>query len=157
MLTINDVLIKNLEETRRRSLILWNGLPESHYFWKPDEAAMHALEMIRHVVGANHYLHYVIQHKGDTSRFPAAEWDALPYHDVDTELKYGQPYWDALLHDVRNYTASELAEMDVVYGKRKPRKLGDFVLRIAYHEAVHAGNFIAYLRAMGIERPWVWD
>jgi hypothetical protein len=35
--------------------------------------------------------------------------------------------------------------------------LGDYLLRIGFHEAVHAGQFLAYLRAMQIERPFIWD
>jgi hypothetical protein len=30
-------------------------------------------------------------------------------------------------------------------------------LRMAYHEAVHTGQLLAYLRAMGIPRPNIWD
>ena len=37
------------------------------------------------------------------------------------------------------------------------RKAGDFILRIAYHEAVHAGQMLQYLRMAGVERPSVWD
>lgn len=69
-MTPNDLILLHLQETRRRSLILWRSLPTSHYFWKPDADAMHALEMIRHVLGAEYYLHYIIVHKGDVSAFP---------------------------------------------------------------------------------------
>ena len=34
---------------------------------------------------------------------------------------------------------------------------GDFLLRAAYHEAVHAGQMLDYLRTMGVARPSVWD
>ena len=37
------------------------------------------------------------------------------------------------------------------------RKAGDFILRIAYHEAVHAGQMLQYLRMAGVPRPSVWD
>jgi hypothetical protein len=36
------------------------------------------------------------------------------------------------------------------------RKAGDFILRIAYHEAVHAGQMLQYLRMAGGGRPTVW-
>jgi hypothetical protein len=154
-MTPNELLIRNLEEVRRRSLILWRGLPESHYFWKPDADAMHALEMIRHVLGAEFYMHYIIQHQGDTSQFP--DLDVLPYSDLQAELDRAKPWRENFFADIRRYTVEELDTVDVVYGKRAPRKLGDFILRTAYHEAVHAGNFVLYLRTMGVERPWIWD
>jgi|SRR5215510_8068976 len=37
------------------------------------------------------------------------------------------------------------------------RKAGDFILRIAYHEAVHAGQMLKYLRMAGVPRPSIWD
>lgn len=37
------------------------------------------------------------------------------------------------------------------------KKLGDYLNRIAYHEAVHTGQMLDYLRTVGIERPKIWD
>lgn len=33
------------------------------------------------------------------------------------------------------------------------KKLGDYLNRIAYHEAVHTGQMLDYLRTAGIKRP----
>lgn len=30
-------------------------------------------------------------------------------------------------------------------------------MRIAYHEAVHTGQLLNYMRNMGVERPDIWD
>jgi hypothetical protein len=35
--------------------------------------------------------------------------------------------------------------------------LGDYLNRIAYHEAVHTGQILNYLRTIGIDRPQIWD
>lgn len=156
-MTPNDLLILNLEESRRRSLILWNGLPEEYYFWKPDDNAMHALEMIRHVLGAEYWLHYIIMHKGDTSKFPHDQWDGRPYTNLQDELDFSKPFRENFLTDIKGYSLEELKTVEVTYGKRTPRKLSDFILRVAYHEAVHAGNFLSYLRSMDLDRPFVWD
>lgn len=37
------------------------------------------------------------------------------------------------------------------------RLLGDMLLRVAYHEAVHAGQLLDYLRTACVERPNIWD
>ena len=47
----------------------------------------------------------------------------------------------------------EIDRSDVGY----KRRLGDFLLRAIYHEAVHCGQLLAYLRAMGVVRPKIWD
>ena len=40
---------------------------------------------------------------------------------------------------------------------RQSKKLGDYLNRIAYHESVHTGQMLDYLRTAGIERPKIWD
>jgi uncharacterized damage-inducible protein DinB len=37
------------------------------------------------------------------------------------------------------------------------KKLGDYLNRIAYHEAVHTGQMLSYVRTIGIDRPQIWD
>lgn len=37
------------------------------------------------------------------------------------------------------------------------RDLGDMLLRIAYHESVHTGQLLDYLRTAGVPRINVWD
>jgi uncharacterized damage-inducible protein DinB len=40
---------------------------------------------------------------------------------------------------------------------RQSKILGDYLNRIAYHESVHTGQLLDYLRTIGIERPQIWD
>ena len=35
--------------------------------------------------------------------------------------------------------------------------LGDYLNRMAYHESVHTGQMLGYLRILGLERPLIWD
>jgi hypothetical protein len=42
-------------------------------------------------------------------------------------------------------------------GNGEKKILGKYLLRIGYHESVHAGQFLSYLRAMKIDRPKIWD
>jgi len=37
------------------------------------------------------------------------------------------------------------------------RSLGDMLMPIGYHESVHAGQLLQYLRTMEVDRPIVWD
>ena len=157
-MTQTELLLINFEETRRRSLILWNALPEDKYLWKPDAEAMHALEMVRHVLGTDEWFWHIIVNNGDISNFDNDKWDeGRPYVSVKDELEFSMPYREKFLNLIMNHSADDLENIMVTYGNREPRKLGDFLLRAAYHEGVHAGNFISYLRAMGVNRPWIWD
>jgi len=52
-----------------------------------------------------------------------------------------------------NFTTIEINRQDV--GQKS--KVGNYLLKIAYHEAVHAGQFLSYLRTLGMDRPLIWD
>ena len=65
----------------------------------------------------------------------------------------GEAILDELIELVGSYAAEELRTVRVSRPERGyVREAGDFVLRIAYHESVHAGQMLGYLRAMGVDR-----
>jgi uncharacterized damage-inducible protein DinB len=35
--------------------------------------------------------------------------------------------------------------------------LGDYLNRMVYHESIHTGQMLNYLRTFGVERPNIWD
>ena len=45
-----ELILLNLEETRRRSIKVWKAIPEHMLNWKPDDEAFTCAEMIRHVL-----------------------------------------------------------------------------------------------------------
>lgn len=63
-MTQTEFIILNFNKIRRKSIKIWKALPKSHYNWKPDENAMTALEMIRHVLQADYGWNIIIN-KGD--------------------------------------------------------------------------------------------
>jgi hypothetical protein len=81
-----------------------------------------------------------------------------PISSVETEIALAAPLFEKLLEDIRGFTADDLStkwidRFDVGYR----RTLGDFLAQIAYHESVHAGQLLGYLRMAGIARPDIWD
>ncbi|MEN7546964.1 DinB family protein [Rapidithrix thailandica] len=155
-MTESELITLNFKEIRRRSIKLWRELPEQYYYWKPDQEAMSAMEMIRHVVSADHGWNTIIN-KGDMSNY-RSPWEGRPYLNLDDELEFAKPHRQAFLDSVRKFSASELATTEIIHpGNGQKRKLGDYLLRTGYHEAVHAGQFLSYLRAMGVKRPHIWD
>ena len=80
------------------------------------------------------------------------------FTDISDELKIAEPYRKEFLALVKSYAREELASRkidrsDVGY----VRTYGDFILRIAFHETVHAGQLLNYLRTMNAPRPNIWD
>jgi uncharacterized damage-inducible protein DinB len=156
-MTQTELIITNFEEIRRRSIHLWKGLPEEYYFWKPDSDAVTALGMIRHVVGADYGWNIIINNNGDISTLQSP-FEGRPYSNLADELEFAEPHRQRFLDSVRKFSPTELTTVEIVHpGNGKIRTLGDYLLRIGYHESVHAGQFLSYLRAMGVARPFVWD
>lgn len=151
-----ELILLNFNEIRRRSIKLWKGLPEEYYNWKPDEAAMTAIQMIRHVLQADYGWNIIIN-RGDMTNYQTP-WKDRQYLNVKDELEFAKPYRQKFLESVNQFSETELTEIEIIHpGNGEKKILGKYLLRIGYHESVHAGQFLSYLRAMGIERPFIWD
>ena len=117
---------------------------------------MTAIEMIRHVLKADYGWNIIIN-QGDMSNFKTP-WDNRPFISVTDELEFAEPYRNRFLESIRQFSDTELNETEIVHpGNRHKKILGNYLLRIGYHESVHAGQFLSYLRAMKINRPEIWD
>ncbi len=151
----SDIYILNIEEVRRRSILIWKGLPEEFYHWKSDKDAESFIEVIRHVLECEHLFHSRILHRGINPNF-SSPWKGRPLISLQDELNFDAPYRKEFLSLVRSFTEHDLDSIEIV-GRSSTRKLGDYLLRAAYHESVHAGQFLANMRTLQITRPNIWD
>jgi uncharacterized damage-inducible protein DinB len=152
-----ELIILNFIEVRRRSIKVWTAIPQEKLQWKPDDEALTCLEIIRHVLESEHYYHLAIQNKGSLSVFDSP-FEKQPFTTVNAELEFAEPYRNRFLETIRLFSEKDLANIkidrsDVGY----IRDLGDMLLRVAYHESIHTGQLLDYLRTAGIPRPSVWD
>lgn len=150
------LLILNLEEIRRKSIMIWEGLPQDKYHWKPDEKAMTGIEMIRHVLEADYGWNIIIN-QGDMSNYETP-WRNMPFMSLEEELAYAAPYRKEFIKRINEFTEEELSNTQIIHpGNGERKNLGQYILRIGYHEAVHAGQFLSYLRMMQISIPQIWN
>ncbi|MGO3706924.1 MAG: DinB family protein [Mesonia hippocampi] len=155
-MTQTELIILNFTEIRRRSIKLWDALPKSCYYWRPDENAMSTIEMIRHVLGADYGWNIIIN-QGDMTNYKSP-WENRPFVSVNDEIKFAKPYREIFLQSVSQLSDLQLRETEIIHpGNGEKKNLGEYLLRIGYHESVHAGQFLSYLRAMKIDRPEIWD
>lgn len=152
-----ELIIWNLEEVRRRSKKVWTSIPYEYEEWRPDPDAMSCIEIIRHVNESQHYYHQAILNRASIKHFESP-FDDKEYISIADEIAFGEPYHQAFLEMIRTIDPQDLREVkidrsDVGY----IRELGDFLLRIAYHESVHTGQLLQYLRMVPIDRPDIWD
>lgn len=152
-----DIILLNFSEIRRRSIKLWRGIPADYLDWQPDESAFTISEMIRHILEGEHLFHVIIQNRGNLGDYPSP-WNGLEYIDLESELNFAEPYRADFLSMIKRLKEPELESIRI---ERKEvgqsKTLGDYLNRIAYHEAVHTGQMLSYLRTAGLERPQIWD
>lgn len=153
----SQLIILNYGEIRRRSIILWNSIPEEFYHWRPDPEAMSMLELVRHALESEYIYQKIIIARGDKGDL-ITPWANRPYTTIADELIFAAPYRQVYIKMIKSFSENDLEEIEIIrpaLGQR--RKLGDYLMRIAYHEAIHGGNIMSYLRTLGIERPNIWD
>jgi uncharacterized damage-inducible protein DinB len=151
------LLAWNLEEVRRRSRKIWDAIPADRLGWKPDADAMTCIEMVRHVLEGE-YLYHSMLKAGGSLASDESPFSGRPYTTIASELQFAAPYREELMAFVRNLSDADLDTMKVRRSdKGYVRAAGDFILRMAYHESVHAGQLMGYLRTLGATRPNIWD
>ncbi len=77
---------------------------------------------------------------------------------MENELNISEKYRADFLSMITKLNESELENVKI---ERKEvgqsKKLGDYLNRIKYHESVHTGQMLSYLRTIGIKRAQIWD
>ncbi len=151
------IILLNFSEIRRRSIKLWSGIPYNHLNWKPDENAFTIIEMIRHVLEGEYLFHKIVEKRGDLGDYQSP-WSGLNYSDLKNELNFAEKYRMDFLNMIKGLDELDLENVRI---ERKEvgqsKTLCDYLNRIAYHESVHTGQMLGYLRTAKIERPKIWD
>lgn len=154
-----DILLLNFEEVRRRSIKVWKSIPHDKLNWRPDDEALSCAEMIRHVLEGEFFYHQIFMGKSSATLSKITNpFETKEFTTVGEELDFAMPYRENFLKYIKTLNKNDLENIkidrsDVGY----IRTLGDMLLRVAYHEAVHMGQLLDYMRTMGIERPDIWD
>ena len=156
-MTTTESIVLNFEEIRRRSIKLWSGLLPEFYHWRPDVNAQSFIGMIRHVLETENIYRLIIVNKGGNADDFISPWKDMPFTNLQNEFEFAMPFRREFLGTVLMFTPDELSSIEIVRKEKKTRSLGDFLFRCAYHESVHAGQFLSYLRTLGLDRPNIWD
>ncbi|MMZ63228.1 hypothetical protein D1872_254710 [compost metagenome] len=115
--------------------------------------------MIRHLLESEFLYHQMLIGKGSKALANISNpFETIEFTTVDNELRFAQPYREQFLSYIKSISSSDLENIkidrsDVGY----VRTLGDMLMRIAYHESVHTGQLLDYMRTMRIDRPKIWD
>ncbi|MBF2707870.1 DinB family protein [Flavobacterium soyangense] len=156
-MTQNEIIILNFEEIRRRSIKLWEGITPDNYFWRPDINALNCLEMVRHVLEGEHLFQVIVNNRGNLGDY-ISPWANRHFTNLQDELDFATPFRENFLDSIKEFSPDDFTTIEIIRSEKGQRKrLGDYLQRIAYHEAVHTGQMLSYLRTLGVERPQIWD
>lgn len=152
-----DLILLNFNEIRRRSIKVWTSIPQEKLHWKPDDEAMTCIEMIRHILESEHYYHLAIQNHGSLEVFNSP-FEKQPFSTVNAELEFAKPFRNHFLETIKSFSEEDLTNIKIDRSNSGYiRSLGDMLLRVAYHESVHTGQLLDYLRTAKVPRMRIWD
>lgn len=152
-----QVIVLNFTETRRRSIKLWKKIPKDYLYWKPDKDAFTSIQMIRHVLESEHLFHKIIDNRGNLGDY-ISPWTDLKYIDLEFELEMAEKYRNSFLQMIYGLAESDLENIKIERTEvGQSKKLGDYLNRIAFHESVHIGQMLGYLRTLRMECSVIWD
>ncbi len=125
--------------------------------WRPDNDATSCIEMVRHVLEGEHLYTEMIKARGSVKDY-SSPFEHRPFLSIDDELTFAELYRKTFLELLQSLSSQDLEDVqidrsDVGY----IRKLGNFLLRVGYHKAVHCGQLLNYLRIIQVGRPNIWD
>jgi uncharacterized damage-inducible protein DinB len=126
--------------------------------WQPDATAISSIQMVRHVLESEHDFYKIIENRGSAGLSFTSPWKKRPLVSISEEIEFAQPFRQKFLDYVRLFSIDDLSAITITRTELgQTKNLGDYLLRVAYHEAVHSGQFLSYLRTLNIERPQIWD
>lgn len=153
-----ELILLDLRETRRRFLKVANSISNEYLTWKPDASAITIGQMIRHVLLHDYSWFKILTE----NRLPTEEeenpfWE-VPYTNVHDEIDRFRPYHEQFIAFVVSLDIKDFDSKLIKWPHRPiERYLGDALERKSYHDAVHTGQLLQYLRMLQIERPDIWD
>ena len=113
--------------------------------------------MIRHVLEGEHLFHIIIKNRGNLGAY-VSPWKDVEYIDIRHELLIAEKYRKEFYDMIENLSEVDLKEIVIRREEVNQEKLlGDYLNRMVYHEAIHTGQILSYLRTLKIRRPQIWD
>jgi uncharacterized damage-inducible protein DinB len=153
-----DLFLLDYQECRRRFLMVAASFPNELLTWRPDISAFSVGETIRHVLLHDLSWLKILKEKRLPTDEELIHLLDRPYTDLQDEIDRSIQYQKEFIDLIKTYNEEELLSICISW-PHKPikRTLGDTLERKSYHDAVHTGQLLQYLRMLNIERPMIWD
>src|ERR1700728_3704733 len=128
-MTPAELIALNFEEIRRRSIVLWMGMPEQLLNWRPDAGAISSIQMIRHVLESEHDFHRIIENRGPVGLSFTSPWENKPLISISGEIEFAQPFRQEFLDYIRSFSAGDLSGIMITRTELgQTKNIGDYLL-----------------------------
>ncbi len=151
-----DIILLQLEESRRRSILVWDTIPETFLHWRPYDNAMSLLEMVRHILDCDEWYRQTILQRDSTHLDYNLIFGNRPLNAVSQELENNNIHRDAFLQLIYSLSEEELDSL-IIRRKKGLTPLRRFLSEISYHEAYHAGQLRLCLRQLQVPSADIWE
>jgi uncharacterized damage-inducible protein DinB len=152
-----EAILLNLDEARRRSILIWKAIPQEYLNWKMDEASMSLIETVRHVLDGDEWYRLSILHRGKVKLDYDTIFGDRPYESVENELEQNRKARKNFIQLIQRFSETDLDTIRIHRSNGELWTLGKFLGEIAYHEGYHAGQLNLYLRLLNVPRPDIWN
>lgn len=149
-------IIQNLEETRRRSIKIWESIPETYWHWKTDSTSMSLIETVRHILDGDEWYKQHIQDRDTVNLNYEKIFGERTYLSIQNELEINRKSRSDFITYLQSFSDSDL-ETILIMRRNGTKSLSLFLTEIAYHEAFHAGQIQLCLRILHVPRENIWD
>ncbi|MEH7265278.1 DinB family protein, partial [Priestia megaterium] len=105
-----DTVVLNIKEIRRRSIKVWQAIPDDKLDWKPDKEAMTCVEMVRHVLESEYYYHLAIKNLGSLKEFDSP-FEKIPLQSIKDELEFAASYHQQFLDMITTFSEEDLTNI----------------------------------------------
>ncbi|MEH7301221.1 DinB family protein [Neobacillus drentensis] len=153
-----EFFLLDYKECRRRFLLTAAAFPDELLTWRPDKDALSVGETIRHVLLHDFsWLRILKDNRLPTDEEQSDLWEE-PYTNLQNEVDRASVYYDEFINYVSSLNINDLGTKYINWPHKSiSRTLGDTLERKSYHDAVHTGQLLQYLRMLHIDRPIIWD
>jgi uncharacterized damage-inducible protein DinB len=153
-----DLFLLDYQECRRRFLMVAAAFPNEMLTWRPDKDALSVGETIRHVLLHDLYWLKILKEERLPNDEECHHLLEQPYTCLQDEIGRSIQYQKEFTDFIKTFNEKELISTYISW-PHKPikRTLGDTLERKSYHDAVHTGQLLQYLRMLNIDRPMIWD
>lgn len=136
--------------------MIWNFIDNDFIHFKPDDKAMTVIEMIAHVLTCERIYHARLKASG-LAKNEEKIWNAPVCNSIQEQLDAAKIHRANFMDYLSSLSENDFIGRRVIIPERKQNiGLTDYLARMIYHESVHTGQLLSYLRIGGHERPDIW-